>query len=711
MLAPAFAGAAYLAGCLVFFRAQIFSGFDIAFGDRGDARLAIFLHEHVFRALLFRAPLLSPPFFYDQTKTLGYTDAYLLDQLIYAPARLAGAAPLTALSIVVIGLSAVCFACMWLFLRRLGASAATACVAALICTFANNLYFKSGQPQHFTVYYIPIVVCCAELAVSGIHSRRFRSYIFAACAAGLFGLMFSTGYYMTWFFAVALMICLPIGAVYGRADVSIWWRKNPRQVLGLAATAVLSLAAALSLFAVIYGPVLATGAARNFSEYLYYAASPIDIINVGRDNLVWSAAIRSLHLVPGSHLGNGESSIAVTPTVTLLLLLSGAAALNRRFWRPGASSMPRILTIGGLAVGAAFYVLTVKIGEFSLFHLLYAVLPGAQAIRAGFRCMVVANFFAAVAIALACDRMFAVLRQEPRIARRFALSAMLGIALCLAVIEQVNLAAPTALSATFERRHLAAVGAPPRECRTFYIAPQPNTKPADFQIDAMMVALQRNLPTINGYSGLSPAGWDFINPDAPDYEERAIHWAFSRKLAEGLCRLDITSGAWSRTALDRDLACNAGRCLQLIRFGASHEFAIDLRTGGNGGLFADEQWWGPEPSGRWTAARQAALMFSVGRPRDLDVSISMGGLLSPKASEQSAWLDANGCRIGAYKFDLAANSSPRTVRASIPAACIDADGTIILRISTDRVRRPKDIEDTDDNRLLGVGIERIVLRE
>jgi hypothetical protein len=136
-----------------------------------------------------------------------------------------------------------------------------------------------------------------------------------------------------------------------------------------------------------------------------------------------------------------------------------------------------------------------------------------------------------------------------------------------------------------------------------------------------------------------------------------------------------------------------------------------MRARGNGGSFADEHWSGPESQGRWTAATQAALMFSVNPPRDLDVSISMGGLLSAKAPEQSVWLDANGCRIGAFKFDLDANSSPRTVRASIPAACIEADGTVILRINTDRILRPKDIEDTDDSRLLGVEIERVVVRE
>ena len=83
----------YVAGFLVFFRSQLFSDFDLVFGDRGDARFVVFIHEPVYRWLHGGAALLSPPFFFNQTKTLGYSDAFLLDQLIYAPLRLFRAEP------------------------------------------------------------------------------------------------------------------------------------------------------------------------------------------------------------------------------------------------------------------------------------------------------------------------------------------------------------------------------------------------------------------------------------------------------------------------------------------------------------------------------------------------------------------------------------------------------------------------------------------
>lgn len=164
--------ALYLAGFFVFFRWQLFSAFDLVFGDRGDARFVTFIHEHIYRWLHGGTELLSPPFFFDQTKTLGYSDAFLLDQLIYAPLRLFGADPLLAVSLVAVVLSPFAFLFLYLFLRRFDISLPLASLAALILTFPNNLFLKSNHLQHFAVYYIPIIVYCGLVAVSECRWRR-----------------------------------------------------------------------------------------------------------------------------------------------------------------------------------------------------------------------------------------------------------------------------------------------------------------------------------------------------------------------------------------------------------------------------------------------------------------------------------------------------------------------------------------------------------
>ena len=85
--------AAYLVGGAVFFRWQLFSGFDLLSGNSGDTRFIIAIHEHLFQVLHGRGTLLSPPFFYDTSGTLGYSDAFILNEALYAPLRLLGAEP------------------------------------------------------------------------------------------------------------------------------------------------------------------------------------------------------------------------------------------------------------------------------------------------------------------------------------------------------------------------------------------------------------------------------------------------------------------------------------------------------------------------------------------------------------------------------------------------------------------------------------------
>jgi hypothetical protein len=326
--------------------------------------------------------------------------------------------------------------------------------------------------------------------------------------------------------------------------VQAWRRPHPVSVLGLGCVASVGFTAALSIFAVIYSPVLALGAAtRNFDEYLHYAPQPIDILNVGENNLVWSGMIRALHLIPDDRLGFNELSIALTPVVQILLLASALISSRPGFWPADVSGrISRAVVIASASACALVFVVTVQINHESLFHLFYGVLPGANAIRVGYRAMIVANLFAVTAISLACQQAFRTLR-ESRTNWSLVGSGVLIVLLSLTVVEQVNLAQATLLSRKDEREHLSVVGVAPRQCRAFYAASHEDVS-EDLQADAMMVAQAQNLPTLNGYSGFTPPGWDLGKTDTADYEQRVLRWALHRDIAEGLCRLDIDSGHW-----------------------------------------------------------------------------------------------------------------------------------------------------------------------
>ena len=65
------------------------------------------------------------------------------------------------------------------------------------------------------------------------------------------------------------------------------------------------------------------------------------------------------------------------------------------------------------------------------------------------------------------------------------------------------------------------------------------------QIDAMLVAQKIGIPTINGYSGNVPIGWNLLDSAAASYEQNARAWAAHRGIAAGLCRFDMVSGRFA----------------------------------------------------------------------------------------------------------------------------------------------------------------------
>jgi hypothetical protein len=537
----------YILGALVFFRWQIFSRFDLVFGDRGDTRFVAFIHEHLYRWLAGRSELLSPPFFFDQLRTLGYSDAFLLNEFFYAPMRLLGADALLTLTLTSLILSALCYFFFFRFLRALNVSPPLAALAALIFTFPNNLYLVSVHFQLFTIYYVPVVIYCGLRAVVDLPRRPLRAYALAGFAAGLCGLLFSTGYYIAWFFGLALLIFAPVAVCLAWPEVRAWWSGQPRRVIALSAVAACSFIAALVPFAAIYAPVLALGFGRTFATYLHDAPVPSDIVNVGMANLVWSGAVRALHLIPDHRLGDVERFIALTPSVLALVLASAVVAFRPRFWPDDSvGRISRAFVIASAGVWVLLFLLVVKVGDFSLFRVLHAVMPGANAIRDGYRAMLVANLFAVTAIALTFERAIGLALQEPETFKRVGRLAGYAALLLLAAIEQVNLAQRAELSRRFEREHLASLRAASRACKSFYAADEKRFAPYEIQIDAMAIALVRHLPTVNGYSGLFPPGWDFFDTKAVDYERRVMRWAAQRGIADGLCRVDIEKGTWTR---------------------------------------------------------------------------------------------------------------------------------------------------------------------
>src|SRR6185295_5143181 len=89
----------FMALFVEFYWTTLRTKFRIMPGDEGDAVVIATLHEHVYQSLLGRASLLNPPFYFPTQGVLGFTDAFLLNQIFYAPLRALGVEQLLAIEL------------------------------------------------------------------------------------------------------------------------------------------------------------------------------------------------------------------------------------------------------------------------------------------------------------------------------------------------------------------------------------------------------------------------------------------------------------------------------------------------------------------------------------------------------------------------------------------------------------------------------------
>jgi hypothetical protein len=82
-------------------------------------------------------------------------------------------------------------------------------------------------------------------------------------------------------------------------------------------------------------------------------------------------------------------------------------------------------------------------------------------------------------------------------------------------------------------------------CRSFFMKPasaeymsRSDNLWALYNVDAVFIALNHGLPTLNGYSAWGPEGWNLMHPHEPEYENRVRAWIAAHHLT-GVCGLDI----------------------------------------------------------------------------------------------------------------------------------------------------------------------------
>jgi len=539
----------YLAAMAIAFRPVLASGLDLGFSDRGDGLIEISLLEHWRNVLLGHAQWNQPYYFHPYGGTLGYNDGYLLFGLVYSFWRQFfdpfWSDTLNILTFRTIGF----FAAYAMVARVLGWGRPVALMVALLFAISNNLFVRSGHAQLQTIALLPVVMMLVTTAFRAeIAGRRGRARVLAVGAAAVMAAWFSTALYLAWFtlfFALVLALCWLV--------VSGNWRPARLAALARAHLATLAigggaLVVLLVPFLSVYLPKAAETGGHGYWRMLGYLVTPFDLINVGQGNLAWGwlpqlvrmliAAVAPVDAAAIERAVGGEHETGFPLLLFGLAIAAGLTAMRRHDRVTGAPN-PLALRAFALAVFVS-WALTLQLWIFSPWGLVYAVVPGARALRVVLRYQIfVVLPLLLLVFAVYRARAMQLMQAKPLLA---------GALVLLLVAEQINFADVAQLSRSRQIAALHAIPTPPRDCRSFYIVQSRRDEPLfinakmnavyPHNIDAMYLAERWRVPTVIGFSTFTPPDWNFRDPLAPDFDARVATYARAHRL-DGLCRLDV----------------------------------------------------------------------------------------------------------------------------------------------------------------------------
>ncbi len=548
------------ASLFIIFRPFFASNFDAILADPGDGRFEVTMLEHWTRALHGKIPVTSPNFFYPEKGVLGYSDALVGLGVPYAGFRALGADRYLALEFVMMLVMLVgLFGMYQLLFEVLQFRRSIALFGAFLFTISNMYYIDLVHVHlNFVVVAPWLLVFTARFWRTRI-SRPVTARLWLCAFSLLLALFFYTTYYDAWF----LVLCGASGIIFyfafkyfagGKQSVSGTLIELRAQIWSLLLGVCVFLLAMVPFLA-LYLPSLHRTGHRTLGETLYFMPAPLGLFDVGRDNWVWgrmSARIQDF-ISPG---GIPEHSTG-WPLLTVIVFISASIYCGISLWRSRRDNngIPRwiLCAVSAIAlVCLTLWTAGMRVGQHApVWALLWRFVPGAAAIRVPQRINLVLN----IGVVIVC--MFGLEMLRKRLSSRGALAYLVPALLAGGlVVEQINFMPTHLISRQAEAQEFSRISPPPKECTEFYVSNW-SDHPLGMlarQTDAMMVADEYSIPTLNGYSSWFPQGWGLFGASEGHVGEEAVGWAKRHGLTAGLCALDVNWGTWTPVDIDRYVA-------------------------------------------------------------------------------------------------------------------------------------------------------------
>jgi hypothetical protein len=185
--------------------------------------------------------------------------------------------------------------------------------------------------------------------------------------------------------------------------------------------------------------------------------------------------------------------------------------------------LPGVFLITTILSVDIFCVLTFKFSSFSLWRLIYLMVPGAQALRVVSRFMIFLTFPMTLVFSF-CLQKLVDLGQKCRLSSRNIVKTGLLVSSTLFLFwEQSGDMTGYYFNKKLDAARIQEMASRiPPKASTFFLAVDPKITEGiddEYQMDAMMTAQLTGIPTINGYSSTSPPYW-YLN----SLRDKSYYW-------------------------------------------------------------------------------------------------------------------------------------------------------------------------------------------
>jgi hypothetical protein len=485
---------------LIFFRGMIFNRDNIA-GDMGDSRLVSLIMEHWYKVFCGQEAIRDLSMFYPVKNTLGYSDVLFLLSLPYSFLRVIGYQWMTAYQLTLIGTHFFGGLCLAWFLRKSLKLSFWGCVIGLIIgNFSNSYFIKIMHTQFVTFSLVPLLFILLKNFYDCFNPDLVKKRkIYGILTIFLFAGIISTSFYIGFFTALFLLILLIVLAVYLLKKNSL----KVKQLLEIVKTYKFEIIMyfvcgiiALLPFLWVYMPIYNEMGARSWGETAYYLPHWYDLFNISPQNLIWSFPNSIYELQVGYPLITGILLIVIC-TFYIKQSCNASAAIKNTFF---------IITIGFSFTIAIISLSMLKFEilntNFSLWFLIYKLIPGASAIRAVARFSQFLSLPAGILIAV-------FLSERVRFSDKTSIKSLLActVLVMLIFLEHQNTTNNCDWTKSSMNIYLEKVSSPPDDCESFFLVNNTNSTHYLHHLDAWSIANKFNTKTINGYSGVVPKNW------------------------------------------------------------------------------------------------------------------------------------------------------------------------------------------------------------